>query len=86
MTTAVVAQTKAAAKQLADDLGIEWVGTPLVFGARCARSFEGLRADLVLIDAAADVPADFLATIQATVLKMPGGGGRIRFVSVFARP
>lgn len=81
MTTAVVAQTKERAKLLARDLGIEWAGYDLVFGGMCAASFEGLRVDLVLIDADAQIPADFMDTIRATVAKSPGGG-RIRYVSV----
>jgi hypothetical protein len=79
MITAIVAQTKERARVLAHDLGIE---TRWVFGARCADSFEGLRVRLVLIDADADIPAKFMDTIRATVLKMPGGGGRVRVVTV----
>ncbi len=80
MTTAVVAQTKERAKQLARDLGIEWARYDWAFGARCQASFEGLRADLVLIDAAAQIPADFMNTIRATVAKTRDG--RIRLVTV----
>jgi hypothetical protein len=78
MTTAVVAQTKERAKLLARDLGI---ASNRVFGARCAASFDGLRVGLVLIDADAQIPADFMDTIRANVAKSPGGG-RIRYVSV----
>lgn len=77
--TAVVAQTKERAKLLARELGVDhrWV-----FGARSAATFEGLRAELVLIDADATIPDEFLSTIYGTVRKMPGGGGRIRFVTI----
>lgn len=75
MITAVVAQTKTAAEELASELGVDmrWV-----FGARCAPLFEGLRANLVLVDSTAEIPADFMATIHATVLKTPGG--QVRFI------
>lgn len=77
MTTAVVAQTKERAQRLARDLGVEWIGPPRIFGARMQSAFEGLRADLVLIDADADIPASFMATIVHTTLKNRGGPGRI---------
>ncbi|OCB45618.1 hypothetical protein A5721_00835 [Mycobacterium vulneris] len=84
MTTAVVAQTKERAEQLAHDLGIEWVGQPWIFGARMQAAFEGLRVDLVLIDAAADMPDRFMDTITATVRRNRGGPGRIVRVSAQA--
>lgn len=75
MTTAVIAQTKPMAKRLARDLGID---SRWVFGARCAASFVGLRADLVLIDAEATLPEAFMATVRWTVAKR---GGKVRFVT-----
>lgn len=78
MTTAIVAQSKERAKQLAHELGID---TRFIFGAKMAAAFEGLRADRVLIDADAQIDDRFLATIHATVLKMPAGG-IVRFVTV----
>lgn len=86
MTTAVVAQSKQRATQIAHELGIEWVGRPLVFGARCARSFEGLRVDRVIIDADAKIDSTFVRTIYANVLKTRGAG-IVRFIRfVNARP
>ncbi len=72
MTTAVVAQTKRDAEVLASDLGVD---TRFLFSAGMADAFEGLRADLVLIDADAQISDDFLASIRAGAMKMPGGGG-----------
>lgn len=77
MVTAVVAQTKASAKCLARVLGVE---THHVFGARCERTFEGLRAELVYIDATAELSPRFLSMIRATVAKTGPRGGQIRFV------
>jgi len=77
VVTAVVAQTKESAKALACALGVE---TRHVFGARCERTFEGLRAELVYIDATAELSPRFLSTIRATVLKTGPRGGQIRFV------
>ena len=77
MVTAVVAQTKESAKGLARALGVEaWH----VFGARCERTFDGLRAELVYIDAAAELSPRFLSTIRATVAKTGPRGGQIRFI------
>ncbi|CAN5146120.1 hypothetical protein BH11ACT6_BH11ACT6_34790 [soil metagenome] len=77
--TAVVAQTKADARELARQLVLD-DDRALLFGATMARQFEGLRADLVLIDVDAEISDDFMDTIRATVLKNPGGGGEIRYV------
>lgn len=77
MTTAIVAQTKERAERLAQDLGI---GDALIFGAKMERAFEGLRADLVIVDADAKISDRFMHTIRATVAKVPGGGGRVEFV------
>ncbi|MFN3005131.1 hypothetical protein [Mycolicibacterium wolinskyi] len=79
MTTAVVAQTKARAEQLARELGID---EPRVFGAKMSAAFEGLRAERVFIDANAKISADFLSIIVDTAAKMPNGGGIVRFVTV----
>lgn len=78
MVTAVVAQTKDAAKALADTLGVE---TRHVFGAACERTFDGLRAELVYVDSSARLSSRFMNTIRATVLKTGPCGGRIRFVT-----
>lgn len=78
MVIAVVAQTKDAAKNLACTLGVE---TRHVFGARCERTFEGLRAECVYIDATAELSPRFLGTIRATVAKTGSRGGQIRFVT-----
>lgn len=79
MTTAVVAQTKERARQIAWELGIEWAGTPLTFGARSERSFDGLRADRVIIDADAKIADSFIRTIYHNVLKTRGAGV-VRFI------
>ncbi|SIM00904.1 Uncharacterised protein [Mycobacteroides abscessus subsp. abscessus] len=79
MITAVVAQTKRAARQLAANLGID---TPHTFGAGCVSAFEGLRADRVLIHADANIPDDFMHTIYCTALKTPPRGAPILRVSV----
>lgn len=78
-TVAVIAQTQARALEIADILGID---KPWVFGARMANSFEGLRADRVIIDADSATAIDrrFLETAHATALKTPGG--RVHFVTV----
>lgn len=77
MVIAVVAQTKDAANSLARRLGLE---TRHVFGSRCERTFDGLRAELVYIDATAELSPRFLSTIRATVAKTGPRGGQIRFV------
>ena len=77
MVTAVVAQTKPQAEQLARDLGHD---PRFAFGARCARSLEGLRADRVLIDADASIGDDMMATIHGLILKAPGGLVRLVYV------
>ncbi len=82
--TAVVAQTQDAARELAHELGIV---SCHVFGARSAATFEGLRAGLVIVDAAADLEPGFMDIIRATVLKAAGPrGGRVMFVSRDAPP
>ncbi|SHT85748.1 Uncharacterised protein [Mycobacteroides abscessus subsp. bolletii] len=81
MITAIVAQTKFAARQLADALGID---TPHLFGARCARAFEGLRVDRVLIHVDAEIPDGFMHTIYCTALKTPPRGAPI--LRVWVRP
>lgn len=85
MTTAIVAQTKNRAERLARELGIDgWI-----FGARSAASFEGIRVDLVLIDAEAKISDEFMSTIRATVLKTRSDRpprGRVRFITVVERP
>lgn len=79
MTTAVVAQTKDQAAQLAEELGID---APVLFGASMERSFAGLRAHRVLVEANADISAHFLEVIRRTVAKMPPRGGIVRRVTV----
>lgn len=75
MVTAIVAQTKEQATQLARDLGLD---TRWTFGARCLRSMEGLRADRVLIHAEASIPDEMMCVIHALVLKSRGGIAIIR--------
>ncbi|WP_458317130.1 hypothetical protein [Mycolicibacterium brisbanense] len=76
---AVIAHTQARALEIADILGID---KPWVFGARMVSSFEGLRADRVIIDADSATAIDrrFLQAAHATALKTPGG--RVHFVTV----
>jgi hypothetical protein len=78
MIIAVVAQTKARAKQLADELGIE---KPWVFGAQnVGLMIEGLRVDRALIDTDAKLSEHAMQTILGTTLKTPGG--TVSFVAV----
>lgn len=78
-TVAVIARTQDRAAEIADILGID---RPWVFGAQDGHTFEGLRADRVLIDADSATAIDnrFLQTAHATALKTPGG--KIHFVTV----
>lgn len=75
MVTAVIAQTKPAAKELARSLGLE---TRWVFGAQSGLSFIGLRVDLVLVDSSADIPDKFMQTIRRAVAKK--AGAELKFV------
>ena len=75
MVTAVIAQTKPAAKALAQSLGVE---TRWVFGAQSGLSFIGLRFDCAVIDASAVIPDKFMQTIRRSARK---AGARIWFVA-----
>ncbi|MCG7607100.1 hypothetical protein [Mycobacterium sp. CnD-18-1] len=77
---AIVAHTKPRAKALAEMLGIK---TRWLYGRRCASSFEGLRADTVIIEAYADIPDDFMKTIRHNVLK---SGGSIEYATLGVQP
>lgn len=82
MITAVIAQTKQEAQQLAHHLGIE---TPLIFAARCnPATFEGLRVERVFIHADTEIPEDLMSTIYGTALKTPPRGAPI--LRVWIRP
>lgn len=76
--TAVVAQTVEAAEALAQELGMD---NAKLFGASPANVFAGLRAELVIIDSAAQLEQGFMSKIRATVAKTGPRGGRIKFVS-----
>lgn len=82
-TIAVVAQTKALAQQLARELNLDdrWV-----FGARIHPAFEGLRAEVVYIDANARIPDRFIATIYSTVRRHSPVGGRVVLVTARRAP
>mgnify|MGYP000993078010 CR=1 FL=1 len=77
MNIAVVSETKDRARALAHELGVT---ADFVFGQRGRLYFEGLRADLVLIDATARIPREFVSVIIGNVRKTPGG--RVRYVRV----
>lgn len=78
MVTAVVAQTKDAAKRLARELGVDdhWG-----FGARCESSFIGLRAALIIVDDNAEISDRFMQSLRISALK---GRGMIKFASELA--
>lgn len=78
--TAVVAQTQKQAVELAALLGFDefWA-----FGVRSESTFEGMRADRILIDAEARISDRFLDTIYATAAK---SRGRVVFVSAHEYP
>lgn len=79
MTTAIIAQTKEQAAHLAHELGID---NAYLFGASMERSFDGLRAHRVLIDANADISPRFLQVILRTAAKMPPRGGIVRRIAI----
>ncbi len=76
MNVAVVADTKIRAKAIADDLGLD---DPLLFGSGSHLAFEGLIADLVLIDESSTIPDIFRETIFGCVTKCHG---RVRRISL----
>lgn len=79
MIIAIIAQTQQRAWELADDLGIQSVFV-FAYGADDQQHFEGLRVNRSLIDANAELSAEFVHTIYATTLKTPGG--KVRYVAV----
>jgi len=76
MNIAVVADTKDRAVAIADDLGLD---RELTFGSRSHLSFEGLIADLVLIDSDATIPEIFMQTIYGVVIRR---NGKVRRISL----
>ncbi|AVP42550.1 hypothetical protein SEA_LOPTON_62 [Mycobacterium phage Lopton] len=69
MNTAIIAQTRAQAADLALNLGM---GSQL-FGADDQRAFEGIRAGRILIAEGTQLSDDFLDSIYASSFKTPGG-------------
>ncbi|QBP31356.1 hypothetical protein SEA_DULCIE_63 [Mycobacterium phage Dulcie] len=75
MNTAIIAQTRAQAADLALNLGS---GSQL-FGADDQRAFEGTIASRILIAEGTQLSDDFLDSIYASSFKTPGG--RVLWVS-----
>ncbi|WP_100525334.1 hypothetical protein [Mycobacteroides abscessus] len=76
MNVAVVANTKTQAKAIADDLGLD---DPWLFGSGSHLAFEGVIADLVLIDESATISDVFRETIFGCMQKCHG---KIRRISL----